>query len=191
MQHLKTKIREDGIVLSGNILKVDSFLNHQLDIELLNHIGQAFKDLFKDKEVTKILTIEASGIAIAYMAGLYFNVPVLFAKKSENLILSDDFYQIRIYSYTKQKSTTIYVSKKYLNKDDKILILDDFLAHGEAIRGLRELVEASGATLQGVGIVIEKAFQEGGDKLRKEGVDIRSLVSITSMNQDKIEFKDE
>lgn len=188
MNQLKTKILQEGIILNENILKVDSFLNHQLDVILLNNIGLAFKELFKDKEITKILTIEASGIAIACMAGLHFNVPVLFAKKSESLTLNDETYQSHVFSYTKQKSSTIHVSRKFLNKQDKILILDDFLAHGEAVKGLRDIVKSSGATLQGVGIVIEKAFQEGGNMLRAEGVDVRSLVSIISMNQDHIIF---
>ena len=188
MDQLKTKIQQEGIILNENILKVDSFLNHQLDVILLNNIGLAFKELFKDKEITKILTIEASGIAIACMAGLHFNVPVLFAKKSESLTLNDEAYQSTVYSYTKQKSSKIHVSKKFLNEQDKILILDDFLAHGEAVKGLRDIVKSSGATLQGVGIVIEKAFQEGGNMLRAEGVDVRSLVSIISMNQDHIIF---
>lgn len=189
MDKLKAKIIEEGRVLGSSILKVDSFLNHQLDVAFLNEIGKEFKEVFKDKEVTKILTAEVSGIAIAALAGLHFNVPVVFAKKSQSLNLDKDTYEGEVYSYTKEQHFKIRVSRQYLSKEDKVLILDDFLANGEALKGLKEIVEASGAMLQGAGVVIEKGFQRGGDKLREEGMEIRALATIVSMEDGKITFK--
>lgn len=191
MEQLKAKIRAEGRALGGSILKVDSFLNHQLDVAFLDEVGKEFKEVFQDKEVTKILTAEVSGIAIATLAGLHFKVPVVFAKKSESLNLDKDTYEGSVYSYTKEKHYKIRVSKRYLHPEDKVLILDDFLANGEALKGLREIVEAAGASLEGAGVVIEKCFQEGGTKLRAEGMDIRALASIAAMEGGEIRFQDE
>lgn len=189
MKKLEERILTEGRVLDHNILKVDRFLNHQLDVELLSEIGQAFYEMFKEEKITKILTAEVSGIAIATMTGFHFKVPVLFAKKTESLNLDKDTYEGSVYSYTKQKHYRIRVSKNYLQKEDRILIVDDFLANGEAIKGLKEIVDASGATLVAAGVVIEKYFQEGGRKLRENGMDVRALASIESIEDGKIIFK--
>lgn len=189
LDKLKMKIIEEGRVLGSSVLKVDSFLNHQLDVAFLNEIGKEFKEVFKDKEITKILTAEVSGIAIAAIAGLHFQVPVVFAKKTQSLNLDKDTYEGEVYSYTKEQHFKIRVSRRYLDKEDKVLILDDFLANGEALKGLREIVEAAGATLQGAGVVIEKGFQKGGDQLRAEGMDIRALATISSMEEGNITFR--
>ncbi len=189
MQLLKEKILKDGRVLDGNILKVDSFLNHQLDIDLLNEIGKEFKRRFQDKNITKILTVEASGIAIAVIAAQYFNVPVVFAKKTESKNLDKEVFEGSVYSYTKAKHYKIRVSKRYIGKEDNILILDDFLANGQAILGLKEIVDAAEAKLVGAGIVIEKGFQKGGSMLRESGINIESLAIIDSM-EDKIVFRE-
>ena len=181
MQLLKEKILKDGRVLDGNILKVDSFLNHQLDIGLLNEIGKEFKRRFQDKNITKILTVEASGIAIAVIAAQYFNVPVVFAKKTESKNLDKEVYEGSVYSYTKAKHYKIRVSRRYLSSEDNILIIDDFLANGQAILGLKEIVDAAAAKLVGAGIVIEKGFQTGGSMLRESGINIESLAIIDSM----------
>lgn len=189
MQALKDKIRSEGKIINQTILKVDSFLNHQLDVAFLVEVGQAFKELFSDKEVTKILTTEVSGIAIATCAALHFNVPVVFAKKTVSATLDDSVYEGHVYSYTKKTHYTIRVSKTFLSPDDKVLILDDFLANGEALKGMKDIIETSQATCVGAGVVIEKCFQDGGHKLRAEGLDVRSLVGITSMKDGHIEFK--
>lgn len=188
MQALKDKIRTEGTIIREDILKVDSFLNHQLDVAFLYEVGLAFKDLFSDQEVTKILTAEVSGIAIATCVGLHFNVPVVFAKKFESATLDQDTYEGHVYSYTKNKHYTIRVSKKYLSQSDKVLIIDDFLANGEAIQGLWDILKASHATCVGAGVVIEKGFQAGGQKLREQGLDLRALVKIASMRAGEIEF---
>lgn len=186
MQLLKERVVKEGRVLDGNILKVDSFLNHQIDIELMNEIGKEFKSRFQDKNITKILTIEASGIAIAVIAAQYFNVPVVFAKKTESKNLDKEVYEGSVYSYTKAKHYKIRVSKKYVNKEDNILIIDDFLANGQAILGLKEIIDAADANLAGVGIVIEKGFQKGGSMLRESGINIESLAIIDSLEENKI-----
>lgn len=186
---LKEKILKEGRVLEGNILKVDSFLNHQLDIELLNEMGKEFKRRFQDKDITKILTVEASGIAIAAIAAQYFNVPVVFAKKTESKNLDKEVYEGSVYSYTKAKHYKIMVSKRYISREDNILIIDDFLANGQAILGLKEIIDAASATLVGAGIVIEKGFQEGGRLLREAGINIESLAIIESMGKDGINFR--
>ncbi len=189
MEYLKQKILKDGKIREGGILKVDSFLNHQLDIECLNEIGKEFKKRFSDVEVTKILTIEASGIAIAVIAAQYFNVPVVFAKKFESKNLDATTYESEVYSYTKDKSYKIRVSQNYIDKNDKILIIDDFLANGSAALGLAQLVETAGAELSGVGIVIEKYFQEGGRKLREKNINLHSLARVEFDQNDNIIFK--
>ncbi|MDO5089859.1 MAG: xanthine phosphoribosyltransferase [Leptotrichiaceae bacterium] len=188
MEYLKKKILKDGKVRKGGILKVDSFLNHQLDINCLNEIGKEFKKRFSNAEVTKILTIEASGIAIAAITAQYFNVPVIFAKKTESRNLGEITYTSEVYSYTKDKIYNIRVSAEYLNKGDKILILDDFLANGSAVSGLMDLIKQAEAQVAGIGIVIEKAFQEGGKKLRERNINLHSLVKVEFNDRNEINF---
>jgi xanthine phosphoribosyltransferase len=188
MEILKQRILEDGIVLDGNILKVDSFLNHQIDIHLLDDIGEEFYRLFSDKPVTKILTVESSGISVACAVGRIFKVPVVFAKKGNVKTINELSYREESYSFTKKESYYMNVSKKYLGPQDSVLIIDDFLANGIAIDALLGIIGQSGATLVGVGIVIEKAFQNGGKKLRKAGIHIESLAIIKSMGDEGIEF---
>jgi len=189
MQLLKDKIIQEGRVLSDSILKVDSFLNHQLDIELLNEIGKEFKLRFENQKITKILTAEVSGIAIAAIAAQYFNVPVVFAKKIESKSLDKETYEGSVYSYTKDKHYKIRVAKRFLSEGDKILIIDDFLANGQAILGLKEIVDSAKANLVGVGIVIEKGFQEGGSLLRSSGMNIESLAIVDTLEQGNIVFR--
>lgn len=191
MQLLKEKILKEGRALNGHILKVDSFLNHQIDIELLNEIGKEFKKRFQDKNVTKILTVEASGIAIAVITAQYFNVPVVFAKKTESKTLDKEVYEGSVYSYTKAQHYKIRVSKGFLAKGDNVLVVDDFLANGQAILGLKEIIDAAGANLVGVGIVIEKGFQKGGSLLREAGIHIESLAIVDSLEEDKITFRND
>ena len=190
MKALEDKIRAEGEVSEGGILKVDSFLNHQLDVAFLNEIGEEFRRVFDSKKITKILTIEASGIAIASIVAQHFGVPVLFAKKTESKNLDKETYEADVYSYTKGKTYKIKVSKKFLTPDDHVLAIDDFLAKGEAALGLAHLVEQSGATLEGIGIVIEKGFQKGGDILRDAGINLKSLVIIDSLENCEIKFRD-
>lgn len=182
MQLLKDRIMKDGIVKAGNVLKVDSFLNHQIDIKLMNEIGKEFYRRFKDKNITKILTIEASGIAVASIAAQYFDVPIVFAKKAQSINLDGDSYTTKIQSYTHKKIYDVIVSKKYIKPEDHILVIDDFLANGCALLGLIELVQSAGATLEGIGIVIEKGFQSGGAQIRGMGIDLQSLAIIKSMD---------
>lgn len=189
MELLKTRILQDGNVKEGNILKVDSFLNHQLDIELLNEIGKEYKRLFSDKQITKILTIEASGIAIASIAAQYFNVPVVFAKKAKSKNLDGEMYTSVVHSYTYGTDYTITVAKKFLTANDKVLIIDDFMAVGKAMNGLLDVVSQSQASVEGIGIVIEKGFQGGGDKLRNAGYNLQSLAIIDSMENCNIKFR--
>ena len=189
MELLEQKILTDGRVLPGEVLKVDNFLNHQIDVALLNKCGQEWQRLYKDTEITKIVTIEASGIGIACIAAQYFDVPVVFAKKSKSLNLSSDCYTAEVYSYTKATTKTIMISKRYIAPDDKILIIDDFLANGSALRGLISIIDQAGATVAGIGIAIEKAYQGGGDELRSKGYRIESLASIASMSDDGFVFR--
>ena len=182
MELLEERIRKDGIVKAGNVLKVDSFLNHQIDIGLMNEIGKEFKRIFSDVEVTKILTVEASGIAIAAIVAQYFNVPVVFAKKSQSINIDGSVYCTKIESFTHKRVYDVIVSKKYLSADDKVLIVDDFLANGCAADGLIDIIRESGATLQGVGIIIEKGFQDGGKRLRDRGIRVESLAIVDSMD---------
>ncbi len=193
MKLLKERIRRDGTVKPGNVLKVDMFLNHQIDVELMNEIGKEFKRLFADKKITKILTIEASGIAIACIAAQYFGVPVVFAKKAQSINLDGESYTTKIQSFTHKKIYDVIVSKKYLSANDKILIIDDFLANGCALLGLIDIVKSAGASVEGIGIVIEKGFQTGGAEIRKMGIDLKSLAIIDSMNAEtgEIVFSDE
>ena len=186
MDLLKKRILEEGRVVEDDILKVDSFLNHQMDIELFQAMGETFYTLFKDHKITKILTIEASGIGIAAVAAIYFKVPVVFAKKTKSKNLDAETYCAQVYSFTKGSNYDVQVSKRYLNPEDHILILDDFLANGKAALGLMELIEQAGATLEGIGIVIEKGFQEGGQLLRDRGVHLESLAIVDGFEKGKV-----
>ena len=182
MKLLEERISKDGVVKKGNVLKVDSFLNHQLDIKLYNEMGKEFKRLFADKNITKILTIEASGIGIAAITAQYFDVPVVFAKKSQSINLDGSTYNTKIQSFTHNRVYDVIVSKKYLSSDDHVLIIDDFLANGCAVNGLIEIIESSGASIEGIGIAIEKGFQDGGKSLRERGYQVESLAIVESMN---------
>lgn len=182
MQLLKDRINKDGKIKEGNVLKVDSFLNHQIDIELLEEIGKEFKRRFEGEEVTKILTIEASGIAIACIAARYFHVPVVFAKKSKTKNIAGEVYTSKVESFTHGKVYDIMVSKEFILKEDKVLILDDFLANGQALLGLSNLVKDAGATVVGAGIVIEKGFQVGGELIRQQGIHLESLAIVEKMS---------
>ena len=191
MQLLKDRILKDGIVKEGNVLKVDSFLNHQMDISLFEEIGKELKKRFEGESINKILTIEASGIGIACIAARYFNVPVVFAKKSKTKNIAGDVYTSRVESFTHGRIYDIMVSKDFLNSDDRVLLIDDFLANGCALEGLAELVRSAGATLVGAGVVIEKGFQRGGDLLRSKGVRVESLAIIDRMDESgSITFRD-
>lgn len=190
MELLKQKIRENAILLDGDIVKVDMFLNHQLDTALLYEIGGEFRRLFPSKTITKILTAEASGIAIAAIAGLHFGVPVVFAKKYNPKNICADAYVADVFSYTKGTSTQIRVAKEYLSPDDHILILDDFLANGQALKGLLHIAEQSGAVLEGIGIAVEKGFQEGGKFLREQGYPLKSLAIIDAIRDGEIIFRE-
>lgn len=184
MKLLEERIRKDGVVKEGQVLKVDSFINHQMDIELFNEMGKEFKRLFAEKEINKILTIEASGIGIACIVAQHFNVPVVFAKKAKSINLDGEMYTTKIESFTHKKVYDVIVSKKFLNADDKVLIIDDFLANGCAVAGLVDLVRSAGATVEGVGIAIEKGFQQGGKILREKGLQVESLAIVESMNHE-------
>ena len=191
MKALEERILRDGQIRPGNILKVDSFLNHQIDIAFMNEMGKEFRRVFADKRVTKILTIEASGIAIASITAQYFQVPIVFAKKTKTINLDGSLYTTQVKSYTHRTTYDVVVSKKFLTSDDRVLIIDDFLANGCAARGLIDLVEQAGAVLESVGIVIEKGFQDGGMELRESGVDVRSLAIIESMSDNNLVFRDQ
>ena len=182
MQLLKDRIRKDGKIKSGNVLEVDSFLNHQTDVPFISELGKEFKKLFESKKIDKILTIEASGIGIACLTAIYFNVPVVFAKKSSGSNMDKEVYATEVKSFTHNKVNHVVVSKKYLNKDEHILIMDDFLANGCAVEGLIDLANQAGSIVEGVGICIEKGFQGGGDELRRKGVDVKSLAIIDQMD---------
>ena len=192
MKLLQERIVKDGQIEAGNILKVDSFLNHQIDVSLLEEIGKEFHRQFAGQTVNKILTIEASGIAIACIAARYFQVPVVFAKKTRSLNIAGDVYTAKVESFTHKNTNDIIVSKKFLPPGDLILIVDDFLANGKAILGLAKLVEQAGATLVGAGVVIEKGFQDGGKRIREAGIDLRSLAIVEEMDTEHgIRFREE
>ena len=182
MKLLEERIRKDGIVKEGNVLKVDSFLNHQMDTDLFNEMGKEFKRLFADKPINKILTIEASGIGIACIVAQHFHVPVVFAKKSQSINIDGDVYSTKIESFTHKKVYDVIVSKKYIGKDDHILLIDDFLANGCALEGLINLVQSAGATVEGIGIAVEKGVQEGGKRIREKGVQLESLAIVDAMD---------
>ena len=191
MELLEERIRRDGVVKSEGVLKVDGFLNHQMDINLFNEMGKELKRLFADVPINKILTIEASGIGIAAVVAQHFDVPVVFAKKSQSINLDGDVYSTKIQSFTHQRIYDVIVSKKFLNADDHVLLIDDFLANGCALNGLIDLVEDAGATVEGIGIAVEKGFQPGGDDLRRRGYHLESLAIVQSMNPEtgEIEFR--
>lgn len=182
MNFLEERIVKDGIVKEGNVLKVDSFLNHQMDIRLFEQIGAEFKRRFEGKDITKILTIEASGIGIACIAARYFDVPVVFAKKSQSINIEGDVYVAEVESFTHKRTNQVIVSKKYLSPEDKILIIDDFLANGCALQGLISIINAAGAAVEGIGIVIEKGFQMGGHTIRNLGYHLESLAIVDGMD---------
>ena len=182
MKLLEERIKKDGVVKEGNILKVDSFLNHQMDIALFNAMGEEFKRLFADCPINKILTIEASGIGIAAIVAQHFNVPVVFAKKAQSVNLDGEMYTTKIESFTHKRTYDVIVSKKFLSSDDHILVIDDFLANGCAVDGLIDLIQSAGATVEGVGIAIEKGFQTGGKVIRDKGIRVESLAIIESMD---------
>lgn len=182
MKLLEERIRKDGLVKPGNVLKVDSFLNHQMDVELFDQMGAEFKRLFSGQPINKILTIEASGIGIACVAARHFHVPVVFAKKSQSINLDGESYVTKVESFTHKRTYDVIVSKKYLGPEDHVLIIDDFLANGCAVNGLIDLIQSAGATVEGVGIAIEKGFQSGGDMVRRKGIRVESLAIVEHMN---------
>ncbi|MGN4673922.1 xanthine phosphoribosyltransferase [Bacillus cereus group sp. MYBK106-1] len=188
MKVLQEKILNEGKVLSGDVLKVDAFLNHQIDPLLMQEIGKEFAKRFKEENITKIVTIESSGIAPAVMAALELGVKVIFARKRKSLTLQDNMYVASVYSFTKQETNEISLSRNHIDESDRVLIIDDFLANGQAALGLMSLVEQAGASIAGLGIVIEKAFQDGGKKLREQGVRVESLAEIASLDNGTVTF---
>ena len=191
MNFLEERILKDGIVKPGNVLKVDSFLNHQMDVALLDKMGEEFHRRFANKHITKVLTIEASGIAIACPVARCFNVPVVFAKKSKSSNLDNDLYSAEVESFTHNNKNTVVVSKRFLSADDHVLIVDDFLANGCALQGLISIVESAGATVEGIGIAVEKGFQIGGRVIRNLGYHLESLAIVESMDAETgtVEFR--
>lgn len=188
MKILEDRIRQDGTVLTGNVLKVDNFLNHQVDPQLMNELGQEFARRFQDAHITKILTVESSGIAPAVMAGLHLNVPVIFARKHKSLTLTDNLYTAKVYSYTKQVTNEISIDRRFLAADDRVLIIDDFLANGQAVQGLLDIAKTAQITVAGVGVVIEKRFQKGHQMVTDAGIQLEALASIASFEADQVIF---
>jgi len=184
MNFLEERILKDGVVKAGNVLKVDSFLNHQMDVSLMDEMGKEFYNRFKDQNITKVLTIEASGIAIACFVAKYFNVPVVFAKKTQSVNIDGDVYVAEVESFTHKNKNNVIVSKKYLNENENVLIIDDFLANGCALQGLISITESAGATVAGIGIAIEKGFQIGGRVIRNLGYRLESLAIVESMDHE-------
>lgn len=189
MNCLEERILKDGVVKEGNVLKVDTFLNHQMDIDLFNEMGKEWKKRFDGKNINKILTIEASGIGIACIAAQHFNVPVVFAKKSKSINIEGEMYVAEVESFTHKCKNQVIVAKKLLNKDDNVLIIDDFLANGCALQGLTQIVHNAGANVAGIGIAIEKGFQSGGEIIRKAGFQLESLAIVDGMNSETGEIK--
>jgi len=185
---LKQKVEADGVVIDEKILKVDGFLNHQIDARLMHDVGQTFYEQFKDEGITKILTIEASGIAPAIMAAMHFDVPCLFAKKAKPSTLKKGVYQAEIHSFTKNTTSTVVVSDEFLGENDRVLIIDDFLANGDASLGLNEIVKQAKATTVGIGIVVEKSFQPGRERLEEAGLTVSSLCKVASLSGNKVTF---
>lgn len=184
MNCLEERILKDGIIKEGNVLKVDSFLNHQMDVFLLDEIGKEFHKRFSHKKITKVLTIEASGIAIAYSVARCFGVPMVFAKKAKSINIDGDVYKAEVESFTHKNKNQVIVSKRFLSSDDHVLIIDDFLANGCALQGLISITESAGATVEGIGIAIEKGFQYGGTSIRNLGYDLYSLAIVESMDHE-------
>lgn len=191
MKLLKDKVMAEGIVLGDQVLKVDSFLNHQMDPNLMKEIGREFVQRFEGQQITKILTIESSGIAPAIMTALELNVPMIFARKNKSLTLKNDIFVEKVYSFTKRETNEITVSKKFMHSNDNVLIIDDFLANGEAAFGLARIVQQSGANVVGIGIVIEKSFQPGAKLLQEAGFKLESLVKIASLENNTVTFVEE
>lgn len=191
LKQLQEKIMQDGKVLSDQVLKVDSFLNHQIDPPLMKAVGEEFAERFKEDGVTKVLSIESSGIAPAMMTGLVLGVPAIFARKRKSLTMSENLFTADVHSFTKNETNEISVSKDFLKKGDKVLVLDDFLANGQAVLGLLDIVEQAEAELVGVGIVIEKGFQPGGAMIREKGIRVESLAILESLEDGKVEFREE
>ncbi|MDO5017807.1 MAG: xanthine phosphoribosyltransferase [Lagierella massiliensis] len=188
MNKLEKKILDEGVVLSENILKVDGFVNHRIDPLFFMEIGKEFAKRFKDKNIDKILTLEVSGIAIAFAVGIYLKKPVIFAKKNNSKTLGEEVYSTTVYSYTKDINYFVKVSKKFLESGDRVLIIDDFLANGKALEGLIDICNQSNSTVEGIGILIEKGFQKGGSSIREKGYEIESLAIIKSLDNGRIEF---
>ena len=184
MKLLEERIRKDGIIKPGNVLKVDSFINHKMDVELISEMGKEWKRLFAEKKINKILTIEASGIGIACIAAVHFNVPVVFAKKAKSINLDGEMYTAEVESFTHKNKNQVIVSKKFLSEDDHVLIIDDFLANGCALQGLIQIVQAAGATVEGIGIAVEKGLQPGGRMIRNLGYQLESLAIVDGMNDE-------
>ena len=191
MRLLQERIHQEGKVLPGNIIKIDGFLNHRVDTGLLREIAREFKRLFQTEGLTAVLTVEASGIPLATICAEELGVPMIFAKKAKSDNIEGGLYQSDIFSYTYKKKVTLLVSRQWLGRDDKVLIVDDFLANGEALRGLVEIVEQAGAELVGIGVAVEKGFQPGGKRLREEGQNLKSLAIIESADENGIVFRDE
>lgn len=191
MKLLEDRIRKDGTVIGEDVLKVDNFLNHQVDPDLMFEMGKTFYEKFKNEKITKILTVESSGIAPAFATALQFYVPLVFARKHKSLTLKDDLYTATVYSFTKQTSNTIAIARKFLSKDDRVLIIDDFLANGQAVKGLTEIIDQAGATTVGAGIVIEKTFQKGRKMFDEQGVRVVSLARIAAFKNGEVVFADD
>ena len=189
MNFLEERIVKDGIVKEGNVLKVDSFLNHQMDIELFNQMGEEWKKRFEGKNINKILTIEASGIGIACIVAQHFNVPVVFAKKAKSINLEGEMYTAEVESFTHKNKNQVIVAKKFLSEEDHVLVIDDFLANGCALQGLIQIVQSAGATVEGIGIAVEKGFQTGGRIIRNLGFQLESLAIVEEMNAETGEIK--
>ncbi|MEJ6399620.1 xanthine phosphoribosyltransferase [Nicoliella lavandulae] len=190
MKLLEDRIKKEGTVLSDDVLKVDRFLNHQVDPQLMDAIGVEFARLFKDDHITRILTVESSGIAPAVFTGLHLNVPVVFARKHKSLTLNDNLYTADVYSYTKQVNNQISIDKRFINADDRVLIIDDFLANGQAASGLIDIVNAANAEVGGVGIVIEKSFQKGRRLITDQGIKVESLARVKSLANNQVTFEE-
>lgn len=189
MNFLEERIVKEGMVKKGNVLKVDSFLNHQMDVELFNEMGKEWKKRFEGKPINKILTIEASGIGIACIAAQHFGVPVIFAKKAKSINLEGEMYTAEVESFTHKNKNQVIVAKKFLSEDDHVLLIDDFLANGCALQGLIQIVQSAGATVEGIGIAIEKGFQTGGRTIRNLGYQLESLAIVDEMNWETGEIK--
>lgn len=188
MKQLEERIKKDGVLAEGNVLKVSSFLNHQIDPDLFNEMAKEWFRMFGGKDVNKILTIETSGIGMAVVAGIYFGVPVVFAKKAKSINLTDDVYETEVESFTHKNKNKVIVEKDLINEGDRVLLIDDFLAEGSAMLGLIELCENAGAEIEGIGIAIEKGFQKGGERLRSTGIPVRSLAIVDSLDPERNEI---